>query len=282
MPRFIISTSNKPPIMVEAPNWLVAMGTGIARLADANTIDRLACETLPNGTVIARDARRGTAFIIREEATDDLLPDEATMEVEEDDIPVGDSGDELFVMGEDDEDDPTDPYDLKAAVAGILDMDEGDTEVVERMDSILNAAEVDGAWRAALSLAGELVPCEAGSALQITDRQSLRFISAFGPASEQLLEKEIPPGKGIVGFCARHRVGLIIQDAPADQRHYSAIDDAIGFNTGSVLCAPVALEAARYGCLELLNASEDVSFDRAQLELVSMIADSLAERLAHG
>jgi len=282
VPRFIISTSNKPSITVDAPNWLVAMGTGIAQLTDADAIDRLACETLPNGTVIARDARRGTAFIIREEAPDDLLPDEATMEVEEEDIPVGDSGEELFVMDEDDEDDPTDAYDLQAAVAGMLDMEEEDTAVVERMDSILNATAIDAAWDAALSLAGELVPCEAGSALQITDRDSLRFISVFGPASAKLMNQEIPPGKGIVGFCARHRVGLVIQDAPADRRHYNAIDKSIGFHTGSVLCAPVALEEARYGCLELLNAAEDVSFDRAQLELVSMIADSLAERLAHG
>ncbi len=268
MPRFIISTSNRPSVTLEAPNWLMAMGAGIARLGDADGIERLACETLPNGTVIARDARRGTAYIIREEEEHDLLPDEATLEVEEEPI---------FAVG--DGEDVTDPESLQEAIADALELEDEDTEVVERLDAILEAETALDAWEAALALAAELVPCEAGSALKLTGDERLQFVAAFGEDAGALRGVTLPRGEGIVGFCVHQRLGLLIRDAGVDPHHYDALDQRTGFHTRAVLCAPVALEAALFGCLELLNPVEGRAFERQQLDLISMIADSLAERL---
>lgn len=272
MSRYIVATNNRTPITVEAPNWLGAMALGIAQLADAETIDRLVCETLPNGTVIARDARRGTAYIIRREARDDLLPDEATMEVDSDE-------DELFAMDADSEE-IEDPNSLQASIAEIFELDEEDSEVLERINDIHSASGVIEAWDAALALAGELVPCEAGSALQLTLQETLRFVSVFGPDSTKLLGVELASDKGIVGFCTRQRLGLLIRDAAHDDRHYTEVDQHTGFSTHAILCAPVALESVTYGCIELLNAEGEESFNKDQLAVVALIADSLAERLS--
>lgn len=55
------------PATVEAGNWLAALGLGLDRLGVVADIHRLACEVLPNGTVIARDVRTGSGFVVRPE-----------------------------------------------------------------------------------------------------------------------------------------------------------------------------------------------------------------------
>lgn len=272
--RYIVATSTRPPIAVDAPNWLAAMALGIAELADAETIDRLVCETLPNGNVIARDARRGTAYIIRREGA---------LEADEPRAGGGGEGapseeDELLAMGEDTEDDEFSS--LVTAVSEDLEVSEEDSQVIDRLGAILASGGVIEAWDAALELAGELVACEAGSAMQLTERETLRFVSVFGPDSGKLLGVELASDMGIVGFCTRQRLGLLIKDAATDERHYQAVDQHTGFHTHSVLCAPVAMDSVTYGCIELLNAEGADTFSREQLDAVSMIADSLAERLS--
>ncbi|MFT4978268.1 MAG: hypothetical protein ACI8S6_004176 [Myxococcota bacterium] len=66
MGLFLVSTrGGEAPVEVEAPNWLVALGIGLDALGEVTSIDRLACEVLANGKVIARDVRTGTGFIVQ-------------------------------------------------------------------------------------------------------------------------------------------------------------------------------------------------------------------------
>jgi GAF domain-containing protein len=64
MKRYSISARGMPTIDVPATNWIVALGIGLERLGQADAIARLACEVLPNGTVIARDIQSGTGFVV--------------------------------------------------------------------------------------------------------------------------------------------------------------------------------------------------------------------------
>ncbi|NOY24721.1 MAG: hypothetical protein GXP62_02515, partial [Oligoflexia bacterium] len=57
MPRFEVSTSDDQPVQVEASNWLAALGDGLAALGILAGLDRLACERLSNGRVLARNVR---------------------------------------------------------------------------------------------------------------------------------------------------------------------------------------------------------------------------------
>lgn len=65
MRTFTVSSRGRDPVQVEGPNWLVALGEGLARYGAADGLARLACEVLPNGTVIARDISSGTGWVVQ-------------------------------------------------------------------------------------------------------------------------------------------------------------------------------------------------------------------------
>ncbi len=52
-------------VEVPASNWLVALGRGLDELGHAGRLERLACEVLPNGTVIARDVTSGSGYVVQ-------------------------------------------------------------------------------------------------------------------------------------------------------------------------------------------------------------------------
>ena len=64
MPLFSVMRRGQSPVTVQADNWIVAMGEGIPMLDGNVTIERLACEMLQNGTVVARDVLTGIGYII--------------------------------------------------------------------------------------------------------------------------------------------------------------------------------------------------------------------------
>jgi hypothetical protein len=55
------------------------------------------------------------------------------------------------------------------------------------------------------------------------------------------------------------------------------MDRITGYQTLTLIVAPVCFEGSVLGCLEMLNAPE--AFTQAHLETLSTIADSLAEQL---
>ena len=101
MPLFTVMRRGEEPVSIEADNWIVAMGTGIAQLGGDIAIDRLACEMLANGTVIARDVRTGTGYVIlpSKEAVVKPTVSEADMPME---APEDDFDDLLDVVDEPD------------------------------------------------------------------------------------------------------------------------------------------------------------------------------------
>ena len=74
MGRFLVSAPGVRPATVEAGNWLAALGLGLDKLGLDADFSRLACELLPNGTVIAQDVRSGNRFVVRPEAEESAQP----------------------------------------------------------------------------------------------------------------------------------------------------------------------------------------------------------------
>ncbi len=81
--RYVVSARGGASASVEAPNWLAALGVGLDELGNVGAIDRLACEVLMNGTVLARDARTGQGYVVRpldvEAPADDPLEEESEL-----------------------------------------------------------------------------------------------------------------------------------------------------------------------------------------------------------
>ena len=264
MPRFQVSTRGRPPVDVDAGNWLTALGLGLDQLGAVDALDRLACEVLPNGTVIARDARSGMGFVVlpvREAPPPD--PDDEPTDLQE-----ADSAALAFAMAEGVEPyEEEDTADLNLRLVGTL------------IASLADAPGTLEAWVRALDIAQELIPAESGAALRVEPDGRLLFVAATGPKAADVQGVRLDKGTGFVGFCVRRGVGLSVSRPQNDPRFYGEMDRATGYATESVLCVPVrGAGGSVLGCLELLNAP--AAFTRADQDRAGEVAAALSARLA--
>ena len=267
MAWFLVSTRGGKPTAVEASNWLSALGTGLEQLGFVAAIDRLACEVLANGTVLVRDVRNGQGFVVQpSETSEPPTVDEDTGEVLL--MPADTEG----TTGESSIIDEPSMVILEDPLAG--DASPQINVLLQEIEATQTTAE---AWRVALSGAQSLIPSESVSALARDWDDTLRFVDALGPTAEMVIGRRIPAGQGIAGFCVQREVSLLILEPHRDPRFFATMDRVTGYRTTTLLAAPVCYEGSVFGCLEVLNAPE--AFTRGHLEILSLVADSLAEQL---
>ena len=249
MPLFSVMRRGQSPVTVQADNWIVAMGEGIPMLDGNVTIERLACEMLQNGTVVARDVLTGIGYII---------------------LPMTDSTKEPNVEA------------LHEAVECVvevpieLDADEENFDLA--LKQLKESSQATDAWELAIELLCAEVPSEAGTAVQATPSAGLLFCAVIGPQATKLRDLRLPYGVGFVGMCVSSGMALRVSNVGHDQRHYVAVDEATGFETRAVLCAPVLADGVCFGCLELINA-ESGRFSRHDEDVAQRVVALLSERL---
>jgi GAF domain-containing protein len=125
----------------------------------------------------------------------------------------------------------------------------------------------------------EKLRCEAGSVFlsQLGD-DDLHFAVVRGPRATELATSKItvPVGVGIVGYCAQENVCLAVSDANKDPRFHRAISEAIGYETRSLLCAPIAREGTVLGAMEVMNKAGGAAFDQGDLAVLAYLASQAA------
>ncbi len=133
-----------------------------------------------------------------------------------------------------------------------------------------------------LDLALEKIPADAGSVF-VADfaDDTLKLSTARGPKAAELekLKLRIPTGVGVVGFCSQEAVSLAISDTQKDPRFYREVSKKIGYETQSILCAPMVSGGRSFGCLEIINRKGTAHFTDAEVAILSYIAHQGAEYL---
>ena len=127
----------------------------------------------------------------------------------------------------------------------------------------------------ALDTAMRIIGCEAGTVFTADlGRKDLSFEVVRGPSAAKLLAlgMKIPIGVGIVGFCAQEDVCLAVSDVEKDSRFYRAVSEATGYQTRSLLCAPMSRHGQVVGCLEVVNKQGGKPFDQKDLAVLSYLA----------
>lgn len=233
---------------VQADNWLAALGVGLGRLGVVDDLTRIACETLPNGNILVRDARTGAGFSVGSIAYEDAVEDEPTGEAE------------LATV----------PEELIQASLGVQDYTE----------EVAAAPDVEHAVARALGALRDLAPSEAGSVLRRHSDGWLSFEACFGPGAERLTGVAIPPNVGVAGFSVARSIAVSLKDAYADPRFFRQIDTFTGFTTRSLLSLPLVIDGLVYGCIQLVNAKRPEGFTRDAIADADQIALVLAARLA--
>jgi GAF domain-containing protein len=133
-----------------------------------------------------------------------------------------------------------------------------------------------------LDLAMRTIGCETGSVFTVDlADQELAFAVVRGPTADKLMKLglKVPMGVGLVGFCAQENVAVAVSDAQQDPRFYRAVSEAIGYETRSLLCAPVARQGTVLGALEVLNKKGGQPFGEKDLAILSYLAAQTARFL---
>jgi len=243
-----VSSRGLPSAQVQAVNWVVALGLALERMWRAGSLQRLACELLPNGTVIARDVSAGTGFVVQAA-----------------DGPAVTGGEEQAPMMSAD--------DLIEVTA--------DKTGGTQYDPIYQAETPVAAGQIALLLAREAVPAESGAVI-LEDKGFLRFVSVLGPHARKLAGVRLPVGVGVAWRAMQERREIVLSDVRDDPSHCAEVDAITGYRTQAIAVVPILDGARCFGVLELMNFPPSQPLEEDDLYALRRVADALATRLARG
>ncbi len=104
----------------------------------------------------------------------------------------------------------------------------------------------------------------------------ITFVSTLmGPKFSELPPVRLKKGAGIAGWVAENREPVIINDAYADRRFYSRVDNRSGFHTNSMICIPLMVDDRVIGVLQAINKRDGI-FHENDLRLLQAIGSPLA------
>ena len=123
----------------------------------------------------------------------------------------------------------------------------------------------------------EALQASASSVLLVdTEEEELSFRFVHGPAEGILREAALGTDTGIVGWVARHREPLIVNDASSDARFCGDMDEITGFSTRAIICAPLVARGRLLGVIEVLNKTDGSDFDEHDLHTLVAVARTAA------
>jgi GAF domain-containing protein len=112
-----------------------------------------------------------------------------------------------------------------------------------------------------------------GSILLLDEETNqLVFVVVHGELGHALTGYRIPGDLGIAGWVATHKEPQIVNNARADQRFSSYIDETFQFVTYSLLCVPMISRGRVLGVIEVLNKFNQQDFNETDVDLLSTLA----------
>ncbi len=139
----------------------------------------------------------------------------------------------------------------------------------------VSSLEVSTVLHQVLELTCQALDAIGGSILlNEPDTGGLVFVLALGDKANILHGQYLPPGQGIAGWVTQHGQAVRVNDVRRDERFYEGVDVTIGFETRSLLCAPLRHRDKVTGVIEIVNKRQGqfTDEDLSLLEAVSSIA----------
>jgi two-component system NtrC family sensor kinase len=144
----------------------------------------------------------------------------------------------------------------------------------------VSSLELNIVLRQILKLACQALDATEGSILLIEPvTEELFFIMTLEDKTSILRGQRLAPGQGIAGWVAHHGQVVCVNDVRQDPRWYDGIDALTGFETRSLLCAPLRHREQITGVIQIVNKrqGEFSADDLRMLEAVSSIAAAALE-----
>ncbi len=145
-------------------------------------------------------------------------------------------------------------------------------QIAQAVTSSLNLDEV---LRRTMGGINEMLDVEAGSILLVDDlTNELYFKLTLRGENPQITSFRLKWAEGLAGWVVANNQPTISNNAHNDKRFCNTIDEAIGFQTRTVLCVPLVVQGVASGAIEVINKRSG-PFDREDMELLISMAASV-------
>ena len=283
MARYEVFVPAAPPklpvdltLRLEADHWLGALKTGLGRLGEAQASNNVLCDIQADGSIHVTDPDTGRVFRILElpALTPVAAPPVAAPPVAAPPVAAPPAEPKAPV--------PVPPRPIGRLVATTM-AEDVLAELFLEVSDLGQMQDRKLGLEFVLDNALRIIGCEAGSVFTADlGRRDLSFEVVRGPTADKLMSLglKVPIGVGVVGFCAQENVCVAVSDVEKDPRFYRAVSEATGYQTRSLLCAPMARQGRVVGCLEVLNKKGGKPYDQKDMAVLSYLAAQAAAFLA--
>ncbi|HXV98627.1 MAG TPA: GAF domain-containing protein, partial [Anaerolineae bacterium] len=142
--------------------------------------------------------------------------------------------------------------------------------------AITSSMDIDEVLRRTMAGINEILEVEAGSILLLDEETNeLYFKITLRGENKQVTSFRLKADEGIAGWVVTNNQPTISNNAQTDKRFCHTIDRAIGFQTNTVLCAPLVVHGKPIGAVEVINKRSG-PFDSDDLELLVSMAASVS------
>lgn len=147
-------------------------------------------------------------------------------------------------------------------------------EVATKLNSTLNLSEL---LQLIISTSKDVLQAENNSLMLVDeDTGELVFYVVANDPTGALVERRIPPNRGIAGWVVQHGQPALVDDPAHDARFYPDIDRAVGSSTRNILAVPLIVRDRTVGVVEATNKQGADGFGPADLELADALASLAA------
>lgn len=144
---------------------------------------------------------------------------------------------------------------------------------------IINSTnDLDSLVALVMEKAQRVMKAEASSVMLINDdKTTLECAVALGEVGDQIKQTmQLKMGEGIAGWVAANRKPIIVPDVSKDPRFSNRLDKATGFQTHSILAAPLIVKDKTIGVAEVINRLDGKAFNQDDLNLFSTFCYQVA------
>jgi sigma-B regulation protein RsbU (phosphoserine phosphatase) len=124
-----------------------------------------------------------------------------------------------------------------------------------------------------LQIAVEAIPADASSLFLVTAEDgTMTVVAATGPVADKVKGMKLPPGTGMPAIVARDRRTVAVSDIRKEAVYSRERHTVAGYETTSLLAAPVMHKTDFSGVIEVLNRRGSPEWTRHEIELLERIA----------
>ncbi len=149
--------------------------------------------------------------------------------------------------------------------------------LVDASAAINDSGTIEETLKSIARAAAAVLKAEASSVIMLDEpRGKLVFRAAVGDKSDHLVGMEFNCEEGIAARVLKSGDAVIVGNVDADRAHNKNIDNTVGFNTKSMIAAPLIHAEKRLGVVEILNPVDGRIFSEDDRQLARIFANLAA------